>query len=99
MELQEAIQKIKTEIGSLRLSLSSKNIGDQEAKDLALALKDSKLTSLSLNLWDNNIGAQGAKYLADSFSDLKVPLTIKLERNNIGDQGVDRKSRRLNSSH
>lgn len=39
MTLQEIIQKIKTHAESLSIDLDDKAIGDQEAKDLGVAIK------------------------------------------------------------
>ena len=64
--------------------LSNKNITDEQAKDLAAALKANRsLTSLSL--WNNQIGDAGTRDLATSLSDNKSLMSLYLPWNNIGE--------------
>ena len=70
-----------------RIYLDSKNLGDEETKYIAEALKMN--TSLeTIHLKNNRIGAEGAKYIAKA---LKVNTSLRdicLDNNNIGAEGA-----------
>ena len=89
MKLQEAIQKIRTETGSLNISLRSNNIGDKEASEIAGAIKLTKLSQLDIDLSFNNIGDRGASEIAGAIKLIKLfQLNIALCSNKIGDKGA-----------
>ena len=69
------------------LRLNINQIGDPEAKELALALKENcRLRSLDLS--SNQIGAAGAKELALLLKDNRVLTRLELNANQIGDAGA-----------
>ena len=70
-----------------KIYLGNNEIGDEEAKHLAEALKVNKSLK-EIDLWSNKIGDEGAKHLAEA---LKVNTSLKeinLRYNNIGVEGA-----------
>ncbi|XP_004342433.2 hypothetical protein CAOG_08264 [Capsaspora owczarzaki ATCC 30864] len=73
--------------GSRQLDLAERQIGDEEAKAIAEALKVNKAVKRLL-LWENRIGDAGAQAIAEA---LKVNTTMThlyLQRNQIGNAGA-----------
>ncbi len=73
--------------GKTNLNLTGQKIGDEEAKQLAKALKtNSTLTTLILK--NNKIGDDGAKALATALKTNKTLTTLNLSDNRIDDEGA-----------
>jgi Ran GTPase-activating protein (RanGAP) involved in mRNA processing and transport len=69
------------------LILNDTNLGDDEVKEMALALAKSNLKSLYLN--KNRIGDSGIAALSEPFSSLSCSIReIHLAGNRIGDSGI-----------
>ena len=72
------------------LNLSSNNIGNYGAKEIAEALRSGKAVLTSLNLFDNRIGPEGANAIADALgSGSAVLTTLDLSGNQLC--GIDPK--------
>jgi len=69
--------------------LYGKNMGDDEAKQVAEWLKGNK-TLTTLNVGWNNIGADGAGRIADALLSNSSLTTLNVGWNNIGDDGAGR---------
>jgi Ran GTPase-activating protein (RanGAP) involved in mRNA processing and transport len=82
--LADVLERCKT---AVELNLWDYNLGDEGAKKLAEAVKESgTMTTLGLS-W-NAICAEGAKALAEAVKESKTMATLDLNSNYIGDEGA-----------
>ena len=80
----EALEQLSQ--GCEELDLQSVEIGDEGAKELAVAFKTNKALT-KLQLYKNNIGNEGAQGLAEALKESQTLMSLWVNRNVIGKKG------------
>ena len=85
-------------IGGLVASLDNKQVGDEGAKQICLALMDPTTKVQTLWLRNNKIGAEGARFIAFSLKRNAILNVLWLSNNNIGDLGASDMAKALKTN-